>query len=120
MSWTQQDADEFKHRERERLIVQPTPPAIRTPLKPVTDKRWFYALALAGEAGELANLAKKEWRDGSNRLEEVRLEAADIAIYLHRLADAYGFNLEEAVREKQAINDKRWGGRQMEDSPEGK
>jgi NTP pyrophosphatase (non-canonical NTP hydrolase) len=48
----------------------------------------FLALALAGEVGELANLIKKEWRDGPSpeRNKAIAEEMADCAIYLHHLA----------------------------------
>jgi hypothetical protein len=35
------------------------------------DRLRFLALALAGEAGELANFVKKEWRDGDDRYNEI-------------------------------------------------
>ncbi len=46
-----------------------------------TDER-FLALALCGEAGELANMIKKRWRDGANMRDEVVEELADIRVYL--------------------------------------
>lgn len=52
----------------------------------------FLALALCGEAGELANMIKKRWRDGANLTEEIRDEIADIRIYLELLAKR--FNME--------------------------
>lgn len=77
----------------------------------IEKEQWFLALALAGEAGELANLAKKEWRDGVSRTAEIRLEAADVFIYLERLAKVYGFDLGDAVAEKRRLNLQRWGNR---------
>jgi NTP pyrophosphatase (non-canonical NTP hydrolase) len=53
-----------------------------------TDER-FLALALCGEAGELANLIKKRWRDGADLTEEIRDEIADIRIYLELLAKCF-------------------------------
>lgn len=58
-----------------------------------TDER-FLALALCGEAGELANYIKKRWRDGSDMTEEIRDEIADIRVYLELLAKC--FNIEGA------------------------
>lgn len=52
----------------------------------------FLALALCGEAGELANMIKKRWRDGADLTEEIRDEIADIRIYLELLAKR--FNME--------------------------
>lgn len=50
----------------------------------------FLALALCGEAGELANMIKKRWRDNANLKEEIRDEIADIRIYLELLAKCFG------------------------------
>lgn len=44
-------------------------------------RKAFLALALAGEAGELANLIKKLWRDGFVNEHSVREEIADVRIY---------------------------------------
>jgi NTP pyrophosphatase (non-canonical NTP hydrolase) len=46
----------------------------------VQDQR-FAALALAGEAGELANFVKKEWRDGFDHSVARRAEIADCLAY---------------------------------------
>lgn len=54
-----------------------------------TDER-FLALALCGEAGELANYIKKRWRDGVDLTEEIRDEIADIRVYLELLAKCFG------------------------------
>jgi NTP pyrophosphatase (non-canonical NTP hydrolase) len=50
----------------------------------------FLALALCGEAGELANMIKKRWRDGADLTEEIRDELADVRIYLELLAKCFG------------------------------
>lgn len=50
----------------------------------------FLALALCGEAGELANYIKKRWRDGADLTEEIRDEIADIRVYLELLAKCFG------------------------------
>ena len=71
------------------------------------------AMALCGEAGELA--AELQWLtpeqssslDG-DALERVRLEAADVAIYLLRLCDVLDIDLWAAVRDKLAINEDRF------------
>jgi NTP pyrophosphatase (non-canonical NTP hydrolase) len=75
--------------------------------EPYSPEDWrFLALALAGEAGELANLIKKEWRgdipsesyrtevgaEGPWRgawLQAVTEEMVDIRIYLHLMALAF-------------------------------
>jgi NTP pyrophosphatase (non-canonical NTP hydrolase) len=73
------------------------------------DKR-FLALALCGEAGELANLVKKQWRDGFNpeRRHEITMELADIRIYLELQAIAYGVDLDTICEHKLAELYKRW------------
>lgn len=50
----------------------------------------FLALALCGEAGELANFVKKEWRDGKDYRFEQQLEVADVCLYAFMLADKLG------------------------------
>jgi NTP pyrophosphatase (non-canonical NTP hydrolase) len=55
----------------------------------------FLALALCGEAGELANMIKKRWRDGTDLTEEVKDELADIFIYHAMLARLFGMNSEQ-------------------------
>ncbi len=64
----------------------------------------FLALAIAGEAGELANPVKKEWR-GSVRDYvahdvDVADELADIRIYVEHMASLCGVDLDEACEEK--------------------
>jgi NTP pyrophosphatase (non-canonical NTP hydrolase) len=59
-----------------------------------SDER-FLALALCGEAGELANLIKKRWRDGVDMTNEIRDEIADIRVYLELLAKCFGIEGEK-------------------------
>jgi NTP pyrophosphatase (non-canonical NTP hydrolase) len=69
-----------------------------------TDER-FLALALCGEAGELANMVKKRWRDGADLSEEIKDEIADIRVYLELLAKCFGIEgekLDQRVVEKLA------------------
>lgn len=73
------------------------------------------AMALAGEAGELA--AEFQWltpdeaagvMDDPGKAEAVRLEMADVLSYLLRLADVLDVDLEAVLREKVAINEGRF------------
>lgn len=67
-----------------------------------SDER-FLALAICGEAGELANYVKKRWRDGADFSEEIRDEIADIRIYLELIAKCFGIEgekLNQRVEEK--------------------
>ena len=73
------------------------------------------AMAIAGEAGELS--AEFQWltpeqsrKDSlsSEKLHDIALEMADVQIYLLRLADVLGIDISKAVRQKIAINEKRF------------
>src|ERR1035437_2019144 len=67
-----------------------------------TDER-FLALALCGEAGELANMIKKRWRDGVDLTPGIREEIVDIRVYLELIAkcfDIEGDKLDTAVQAK--------------------
>jgi NTP pyrophosphatase (non-canonical NTP hydrolase) len=67
-----------------------------------TDER-FLALGLCGEAGELANMIKKRWRDGADLSDEIREEIADVRVYLELLAKCFGIEgekLDAAVEAK--------------------
>jgi NTP pyrophosphatase (non-canonical NTP hydrolase) len=76
----------------------------------------FLALALAGEAGELANNVKKEWR-GDDRTPEAVVarntkidgEIVDVANYAFILARARGIDLGPAMLAKFEEVDKRPG-----------
>lgn len=71
------------------------------------------AMALCGEAGELA--AELQWLTpdesaslDADSLDRLRFEAADVAIYLLRLCDVTGIDLVGSVREKLARNESRF------------
>jgi NTP pyrophosphatase (non-canonical NTP hydrolase) len=64
----------------------------------------FFGLAIAGEAGELANFIKKRWRDGVAHDQALKLEAADIVVYCFMLADVMGVTAAELL---QMIADKQ-------------
>ena len=72
-------------------------------------------MAVAGEAGEL--VAEFQWLTAQqstrsnmtpDKLKDVELEIADVAIYLIRLADVLGIDVSEAVRKKLPINESRF------------
>lgn len=69
----------------------------------------FLALAMAGEAGEAANIVKKAWRDGSqtNR-EKLAEEIAGTACYLIGLAYAIGLDLDGEMRRQMASFEARY------------
>jgi len=62
----------------------------------------FLALALCGEAGELANMIKKRWRDGADLSNEIREEICDIRVYLELLAKCFGIEGEKLDRAVEA------------------
>ena len=65
------------------------------------------ALALVGEVGELAELY--QWDDGEEvPRHRVAEEIADVAIYLLRLADVAGVDIEKAVDDKIRANADRY------------
>lgn len=71
------------------------------------------AMALIAEAGELVE--HFQWLSGDEsdrlspeKLEEVRLELADILIYVVRLADRLDIDLVEATNKKIAINEEKY------------
>ena len=72
------------------------------------------AMALAGEAGEL--LAEFQWMTpeesqqaaASDSFDSIRLEMADVFIYLVRLTDLLKIDLMAATEEKISLNSKRF------------
>jgi len=73
------------------------------------------SMAVAGEAGEL--VAEFQWLTAeqssrsnmsSEKLKDVELEIADVAIYLIRLADVLSVDISKVVRKKLAINESRF------------
>ena len=67
----------------------------------------FFALELAGETGELANLEKKRWK--GKPVDDAMLadEAADVLIALMNYANARGIDLGAAVEEKLGVIEAR-------------
>ncbi len=60
----------------------------------------FFALELAGEAGEVANKEKKVWKGRDIPLDELADEAADVVIAAVNYANARGIDLAAAVGTK--------------------
>jgi NTP pyrophosphatase (non-canonical NTP hydrolase) len=60
----------------------------------------FLALAICGEAGELANLMKKRWQGDNVAHDHIRDEIADIRVYLEHLAHHLEINIDEACEAK--------------------
>jgi NTP pyrophosphatase (non-canonical NTP hydrolase) len=60
----------------------------------------FLALAICGEAGELANLVKKMWRGDNVDVNEIYAEMADIRIYLEHLSRYLQLDLDKACEKK--------------------
>jgi NTP pyrophosphatase (non-canonical NTP hydrolase) len=68
----------------------------------------FFCLELNGEAGELANLEKKQWKGQSIPHENFEDEAADVLIALMNYSNARKINLGQAVATKlKKIDEKR-------------
>ena len=73
------------------------------------------AMAVAGEAGELA--AEFQWLTptesdrselSADHLEAISMEIADVQIYLIRLADVLGIDIPGSVRKKIEVNQTRF------------
>ena len=73
------------------------------------------SMAVAGEAGEL--VAEFQWLTAkesertelsAEKLSDIELEIADVAIYLLRLTDALKIDLAAAIRRKLEINESRF------------
>lgn len=70
----------------------------------------FFGLGLAGEAGEVANLIKKRWRDGEKHTADLKAECADVFAYDIMLAAALGMTpqdlLDEVARKQRVFVEK--------------
>ena len=67
----------------------------------------FFALELAGETGELANLEKKVWKGRTIDQADFEDEAADVCIALLNYANSRGVDLAHAVNRKMGRIDAR-------------
>ena len=73
------------------------------------------SMAIAGEAGELVAefqwlTAQESMKDShkADKLSDIEMEIADVAIYLFRLSDVLGVDLADAMRKKMVINESRF------------
>lgn len=71
------------------------------------------SMALIAEAAELVEhfqwlSEEQSYQLGPDKLEEVRLELADIQIFLIRIADQLGVDLVQAAQDKTDINERRF------------
>lgn len=60
----------------------------------------FFCLELNGEAGELANYEKKQWKGDLIDISNFEDEAADVFIALMNYANEKNINISEAVQKK--------------------
>ena len=72
-------------------------------------------MAIAGEAGELVAefqwlTAQESMKDSlkADKLSDIEMEIADVAIYLFRLSDVLGVDIANVMRKKMAINESRF------------
>ena len=80
----------------------------------------FFALELAGETGELANLEKKVWKGRSVEDAAFEDEAADVCIALINFANSRGIDLATVVERKmRTIDGRRVASPEPADGPAG-
>jgi NTP pyrophosphatase (non-canonical NTP hydrolase) len=72
----------------------------------------FLALAICGEAGELANVIKKMWQGDDVDRDQLRDEIADIRIYLEHLAHHLEIDIDEACNAKLEVVATRLAGKE--------
>ena len=70
------------------------------------------SMAVSGEAGELVSefqwlTADESMKEqlSAEKLKDIKMEIADVALYLFRLADVLDVDLAEVMREKMKINE---------------
>ena len=73
------------------------------------------SMAVSGEAGEL--VSEFQWLTpeesmkeqlSAEKLKDIKMEIADVALYLFRLADVLDVDLADVMREKMKINETRF------------
>ena len=73
------------------------------------------SMAVSGEAGELVSefqwlTAEESMKEqlSAEKLKDIKMEIADVALYLFRLADVLDVDLAEVMRDKMKINETRF------------
>ena len=73
------------------------------------------SMAVSGEAGELVSefqwlTAEESMKEqlSAEKLKDIKMEIADVALYLFRIADVLDVDLAEVMREKMKINETRF------------
>jgi NTP pyrophosphatase (non-canonical NTP hydrolase) len=73
------------------------------------------SMAVSGEAGELVSefqwlTAEESMKEqlSAEKLNDIKMEIADVALYLFRIADVLDVDLAEVMREKMKINETRF------------
>lgn len=105
ITWPKSMADPFLWNFHTAIVEKTKKPGS------VEDQR-FLALALCGEAGELANIVKKEWRGDNDPAfrEKLADELGDVYAYLRLNALAHGLDLDEILQTVTIPKIKaRWG-----------
>jgi NTP pyrophosphatase (non-canonical NTP hydrolase) len=75
------------------IKIDPDHMAVCPDWAPADPRSTFLCLAIAGEGGELGNIAKKEWRDDITLLDKKLQEAADTMAYLLMLGEHHGVDM---------------------------
>jgi NTP pyrophosphatase (non-canonical NTP hydrolase) len=99
------------------LASDPTLADIQTYVRQMTDERGFTGnpitqecLLLTEEEGELCKAVRKAEQlrtDANSKIGSLSEELADILIVMTSIANHYDINLEQAFRDKEAINHQR-------------
>lgn len=77
------------------------------------DKKYEVVLKLFEEVGELSEEMRKEHQRGlsEKRKDKIKYELYDVLHYVTHIANIYGIDLEDAIIEKDKINEARYEGR---------
>ncbi len=81
------------------------------------DKKHEVVLKLFEEVGELSVEMRKEHQDGLSdvRKQEIKYELYDVLHYVTHIANIYDIDLEDAIIEKDKINEARYDDRRNND-----